>query len=102
MKITKKLIKEMIEEEIASMNEQDLDEGILDSIKGVFSGKDKDSDGKNLENELNDLYEELLAKINEWGLKNKDLMTQENAAMLATLQSISKSLLREIKKNRGM
>ena len=102
MKITKKLLKEMIEEEIASINEQDLDEGFMDSIKGVFGGKDKDSGGKNLESELNDLYEELLKKINEWGLKNKDLMTQENASMLTTLQSISKSLLREIKKTRGM
>ena len=100
MKITKKLLKEMIEEEMASINEQDLDEGFMDSIKGVFGGKD--SDGKNLESELNDLYEELLKKINEWGLKNKDLMTQENASMLTTLQSISKSLLREIKKTRGM
>ena len=101
MKLTKENLKQIIKEELdASMNEQDLDEGLMDSIKGVFSGKD--SDGKNLESELNDLYEELLKKINEWGLKNKDLMTQENASMLTTLQSISKSLLREIKKTRGM
>ena len=99
MKITKQFLKQIIKEELdASMNEQELDEGFMD----FFGGNEK-----SLESELNSLYEELLALINEWGLKNKDLLTnkdlqtKENAAMLATLQSISRSLASEVAKARG-
>ena len=99
MKITKQFLKQIIKEELdASMNEQELDEGFMD-----FFGGNK----KSLESELNSLYEELLALINEWGLKNKDLLTnkdlqtKENAAMLANLQSISRSLASEVAKARG-
>ena len=92
MKITKQTLKQIIKEELdSSMNEQELDEGFMD----FFGGNQK-----SLESELNSLYEELLALINEWGLKNKDLLTKENAAMLATLQSISKSLVSEVAKTR--
>ena len=47
MKLTKEALKQIIKEELdAVMNEQDLDEGFIDSVKGFFGGKNKEREAE--------------------------------------------------------
>ena len=113
MKLTKEQLKQIIKEELASsMNEaygdgpqmtdaeRDANHGDPNPY-GNTPGDGGSSSEENLKNELGDLYQDLIDKINEWGLRNKGLLIGQNSAMLATLQSISISLVKEIAKARG-